>query len=334
MTTVEAPGPLAELVLPAPAVEIGSPIKLIASVMVGANEVERYLVPCLEHIFEFCDLVCVRWESAPGVGHGAVDPKLRVLNADPSFYAHEGRARQELVDFTLAFDPTHILSIDADEFIADGALLRAHLESDLARDGLPKQPSAWSLCMQEIWNLRPDGTEIRMDGGWVEHEVPVVWTPGQAWHDDQSTASNLTMKDAALACGRIPQEVHGRRGDVCTAIMHFGWTARDERVARHARYVEHDGGRFHNIRHLDSILLPDEEIELWKEPWPAALGPFRKRIEAHAGVVVEPVPMPDIVLGPMVRFALGADLGMHGHCYVRVDSDGKGTRVNPEDVRS
>ena len=50
-----------------------------------------------------------------------------------TFYEHEGRARQKLLTLTQELEPTDVLAIDADEFVADGQ-----------RSAPPANPSARS----------------------------------------------------------------------------------------------------------------------------------------------------------------------------------------------
>lgn len=241
--------------------------------MVGSGEQERYLAPFLEHLLEFCDEVRIRLEGHAGVGEGSV----KILSVGRSnFFEHEGRARQELLDFTLAGDPTHVISIDCDEFVSDGALLRRAVAAD------ESQAAAWNVCLQEVWNARPGGVEVRQDGGWAERDVAMVWAP-------ERLPKPLRISDRALACGRSP-EVLSRlpsvsTGHTCAGVLHFGWTNSTARAARHARYMEHDGGRFHRQEHLDSILLPDDRIALTGRAWPETWPPERHaEILAHAGV--------------------------------------------------
>ena len=78
--------------------------------------------------------------------------------------------------------------------------------------------------------------------------------------------------DRALACGREPMAVRTMRAvPINATVYHFGWTNEAARAARYQRYVEHDGGRFHNRKHLDSIMLPDSQVRLKPTPWPPGL---------------------------------------------------------------
>ena len=84
-------------------------MKLAAMMMVGPGEQDRYLPLVLAALDRFCDVIVTE------DGH--------------DFFDHEGRARQRLLEKTMAADPSHILAIDADEFVTDGPALRKACES-------------------------------------------------------------------------------------------------------------------------------------------------------------------------------------------------------------
>ncbi len=233
-------------------------MKLVASLIIH-NELARYLEPCIAHLLDFCDEVCVVDSASTDQSQYHLRSMKRVAFwrlAHNCFYEHEGQARQNLIDFTLAQSPTHVLSIDADELISDGAALRARLEAE------PDQP-VWQLNIEEIWTAN-EHLFAREDGGWRTHGVPFLWKAppaGQRW----------TMRDRKLACGRIPTQVvqqGGRAKPVGVSLLHFGWTDPATRQARYDRYTKHDGGRFHASRHLQSILWADSRVKLRQRPWP------------------------------------------------------------------
>lgn len=248
--------------------------------MVGAVERGRYLVPCVEHLLEFCDEVVLGLDGGRDVWPGAVPSRVVMLSAPDGFgfYAHEGQARQRLLDFTLTREVTHVLSIDADEFVTDGTLLRQNLEAN-------PTAVAWSLCMQEIWKASPDVLYVRQDGGWVEHDVPILYRPA-------GLPGTLRMPDRALASGRTPDALRRAtsRAHTCTGILHLGWTNESERAARYQRYVDHDGGRFHAGSHLGSIMWPDVRVTLTVRSWPDGLLPYRDAILSHASVNTDVAP--------------------------------------------
>ncbi len=239
------------------------------------NELGRYLKPCIDSLHEFCDQVVVYDDaSEDGSLEWLLDQGCKVAGPPggvPRFFEHEGRARQTLLDAVVEENPTYVLAIDADEFIDNGQRLRQELERGAA------SLAPRSLCMQEIWTATDDRLGVRWDGAWCPHEVPVVWSPqvpghyrhGQTWQ----------MENKALACPRTPVGVRLNRAVYTGAsILHFGWTNVQQRRERHQRYVQHDNGKHHNKKHLDSIMNPTSRVQLKPLPWPAHLRNHRTTI--------------------------------------------------------
>lgn len=248
-------------------------MKLVASLIVAPTEVDRYLLPCVESLAGFCDDIRIWADGSPETVRQALTglPVSVEGVPEPEFFRHEGRARNKALSWALAGNPTHILSIDADELVADGREVRKACRS--------RGDALMALCMQEVWNADEQGLQIRMDGGWYPHEVGILYRV------PASRAGDWRIPDRQLACGRVPEAVNRlrqRRGMECiTEILHFGWTSKAERAARYQRYVQHDGGRFHNRRHLDSIMHPDVRVNLCSQDWPPGLTGQRTQVLAR-----------------------------------------------------
>lgn len=297
------------------------PFKLVASMMVGPGEEDRYLPTALEHLNEFCDEICVRWEAAPGTmwEPGAGLPNLRILDATPSFFQHEGRARQQLLDFTLQHSPTHILAVDADEVVTDGPGLRAFVEGSRAL--------AFTLQVEEVWKATPDALMIRTDGGWKPSQAPILWRV--------PVRQRLRINDRALACGREPTWVRNQRHRQHTghSLLHFGWANEADRQARYDRYVVHDGGRYHRNPHIESIMWPDDKVKLQQRVWDGVPPGYRQAImeRANRGADVEWVLGEDGTLGIVrdsvlndvmdwnSRDGVVFDSGLHAHIWRHPD---------------
>lgn len=261
-------------------------MKLVASVIVR-DELDRYLIPFLSHLTGFVDEIRLLddgstdgWADRLSAESKAapVDlDRIHVLRSESSvFFENEGAARQALLSWTLEGEPTHVLAIDADEFVADGETLRMLVER---RPDVP----AWTLTMQEIWKVADECLCVRQDGGWRPHEVPILYAVPTGRRRD----SSFSIADRKLAPGREPTYVKGlyrqhRAVPTGTEILHFGWTCERDRVARHARYVTHDGGRFHQSTHLKSILAPDRRVAMDARGWPTGLDELRPALLERA----------------------------------------------------
>jgi glycosyltransferase involved in cell wall biosynthesis len=239
-------------------------MKVVASAIVR-NEAGRYLDLWLDHLLAFCDEVRLlddgstddTWEIASREGVAIT------ANEGPAFFEYESEARNALLRWTMEGQPDYVLAIDADEFIGDTEELRKAV-----LDGHP----VYSLTMREAWKV--DGTRLglRIDGLWGDRRCPILWQAPRALR-----GSRWQIPRRKLACGREPIAVRGQRGvQTGIGIYHFGWTRERERVARAERYFEHDRGRFHADKHLQSILWTDEQVKLrwvrWPTSIPAAVG--------------------------------------------------------------
>lgn len=237
-------------------------MKLAASLVVR-NELSRYLQPCIDHLLGFCDLIVVVDDaSTDGTTAWLIDhpdDRLHVFGSSAShFYVHEGQTRQRLLDLTLEQKPTHVLNLDADEFISDGAAIRARIEAE-------PDIEVWTLNMHEVWKVDERHVCSRVDGGWRIHPITCLWRA------PSKLDASWRILDRKLACRRVPQHVMtaaASRKPSGVDILHFGWTNQAERRARYDRYVRHDGGKYHSAKHLRSIMFPDSDVRLAGSPWP------------------------------------------------------------------
>jgi hypothetical protein len=240
---------------------------ILAASIVCRNEIDRYLPLVIDHLRGFCDQITVLDDgSTDGTLQylrGEVDSQLFLAgNPTATFDQHEGRVRQALLEFTLSRSPTHVLAIDADEFIADGPALRQRLEEQ-------PEVAAWALRMTEIWSVTPDALQVRFDGAWRPYARTHVWA---APDPSQRGAVLWRIPERKLACPPIPHAVvRARAYDSHQTIYHFGWADPETRQARYNRYMQLDAGRFHARTHLQSIMWPAHRIQLQPQPWPSTV---------------------------------------------------------------
>lgn len=243
-------------------------MRLIASLIVR-NELGRYLKPCIDHLLEFCDEIRVLDEGSTDGWSDARVTCLRAPERVGDAFVNHAQMRQRLLDFTLEGAPTHILAIDADELIADGAQLRKACELEGFR--------ASKICLQEVWKVDAEKLHIRQDGGWVEHDVALVWRP------DSLRPNQLKITDKGHATGRTPDAVGSLpTGHTCTSLLHLGWANVSERDERYARYAVGDAGKYHAKSHIDSIMWPDARMKFTSVEWPSALEPWRAELVKRA----------------------------------------------------
>ncbi len=241
-------------------------MNLVASLIVK-DELSRYLRPCIASLLAFVDEIRVLNDHSIDGSDEWLREQDRVTVADSQvapMFEHEGAARNALLQWTFQAKPTHVLSIDSDEFVTDGAAIRSACETNASR-------GSWSLGLEEVWRADERNLWIRQDGGWKAQErgIPILWQAPRA-RVGATGAWQIPMRQ--LACGREPAAVRRVRPVPSGAgLLHFGWACADDREARYQRYVEHDGGRFHNRAHLDSIMWTDRRVRLAQRRWPEGI---------------------------------------------------------------
>lgn len=249
-------------------------MRLVASLIVH-NEISRYLESCIDSLLEFCDEVrVVDDNSTDGTAKWLMsrvrDGVRPLVHQGSSFYDHEGRARQNLLDWTLKGNPTHIITVDGDEFLTDGPALRAVVKQE-------PEVLVWTMPLLEVWNASSGGLSIRVDGGWRVGSAQLYRAPSET--ELRRQGQQWRILDQALACGRNPLAIRRLPSKSSgVSLLHFGWTNQSERDKRYQRYVEHDNGNFHARRHLDSIMWPDDKVLLQHRSWPDGLLARRESI--------------------------------------------------------
>lgn len=260
-------------------------VKIVAS-MIVQNELDRYLRQSVTQMLDgfVDDVVILDDGSTDGLTWETFrDYRVHIRRMeDSSFYQHEGRARQQAIDFARELNPTHLLVVDGDEILVhNGRTMREQIEaaSDVWEQAPPARArgadrrrrhtrwpanGCWSFVMEEVWGCDEQGLLIRQDGGWRAHPVTILYRPDLFPNE---------IANRALASGRVPQALNTAPAiPTDHPIFHFGWARVAEREARYQRYVKHDGGAFHASAHLQSIMWPDERVTLKRRPWPPSIG--------------------------------------------------------------
>lgn len=262
-------------------------MKLVASMNVY-NEMDRYLVPVIEHLSTYChEIRCQDDGSTDGSYEWLSEqPKVQVQrNSGPTWSENEGDLHQSLFDWTLEAKPTHVLAIDADEIVPQGEKLAWELE----RTGTAGR--AFMLNMVEIWKTDP--WMARVDYAWAPHPVSICYAlpPQLSKKAAKKPQGEWRIWGRKMAGGRVPRVIRtdhhqGLGIDLGLDILHLGWAREEGRAKRHQRYVEIDGGNFHAGEHLDSIMWPDDHREIKLEPYEVPESVSRLLSYAEKGVPI------------------------------------------------
>jgi len=224
---------------------------IIAHMVVGPGEAERYLDPVLARVSEVADVI-----------HVALDPfatphekNVALIWADavthtpePGFKEHEGLYRSRAwMDMEQSVGPEAgdtILLIDADEYIHDPEAVRK------AGKEFPGQRLGFTFY--HMWG---NGT-YRVDGGWAPH-VAWILVPYR---------KGGKHADRKMACGREPMYAQNeiQHGIPVSDILHYGYYDDADKQAKYVRYSTLDGGKFHSNTHIQSILYPPS-LKPWKK---------------------------------------------------------------------
>ncbi len=224
-------------------------MRIIAHMVVGPGEADRYLEQVLDRVQTWADALFVGIDPVAGpdeVGLAqAYADAWTVMHR--TWEDHEGFFRQEAwFHMEHALMPEHddfIVLIDADEVVHEYQMVR-----QAAKD-YPGQRLAFTF--HEMWSE----DHYRVDGHWKPYDawVMIPYRKGAAF------------RDRALACGREPSYAHlvPKVGSPIARMLHYGYARSEDRQAKYERYMKLDGGQYHNPNHLKSILMTPS-LEPWK----------------------------------------------------------------------
>jgi glycosyltransferase involved in cell wall biosynthesis len=214
---------------------------MLIAQMVAKDEADRFLEPVLAHLSQIVDMIIFTDDASddntPDIAE-AYGAYVAVLDS-PLFRKHEGQLRslawEHLESYAKPGD--WILAIDADEMLY-APNLRQWMDQN-SYDVL-------GIEFYHMWNE----TQYRVDKLWapVTSSRLFRYYPGGEFAQRQ------------LACGSEPTYVqtliqqHRTYWQTGFRMKHLGYARDMDKVAKYQRYMELDGGVFHNRNHLESIL--------------------------------------------------------------------------------
>jgi hypothetical protein len=223
-------------------------MRIIAHMVVGPGEADRFLATVLERVSDWADIVHVALDLVATDNEDMASRKAAdyVTRLSTTFVEHEGRFREEawhqMEDVVQPELGDYIVCIDADEIIHDAAAVRK---------GIKEFPGKrLGVTFHHMWN----GTHYRVDGQWRPHVAYIIIPYRfQGHHADRLMASGREPTYAQ----NVP--VHGHP---VSDILHLGYLRDEDKRMKHDRYMLLDGGKFHSNAHIQSIMMTPS-LERW-----------------------------------------------------------------------
>lgn len=222
----------------------------IVANMIGRNESDRYLKEVLDHLNPLVDEIVFTDDGSDDdtflIARDAGAKTIRL--SDSVFESNEGLLREISWEHLrgVAEPGDWILSIDCDEKLYPATGLHNLLRAT--------DKSVVMVKFYHMWN----STHFRVDKAWKPDLQPRLFKYHPEGH----------VMQRALACGQYPTYVKqmvrdGKVDDLFLSMQHLGYMKDEDKVAKFEKYMRIDGGKFHSLRHLESIVDPDPELVQW-----------------------------------------------------------------------
>jgi glycosyltransferase involved in cell wall biosynthesis len=226
---------------------------LIAN-MVGRNEGSRYLDDVLLHLSNIVDLIIFTDDCSEDNTVEIASQYAKVFSTEkPLFSSNEGELRSfswsNLSQYARS-NRDWILAIDCDEKLWSTS--PGFDISDLLNQNVF---DVINIKFFHMWNE----TQYRVDKLWAPNNSSRLFR-----YYDGGVFSNRK-----LACGSEPTYVNEmiKRGkynrDSSLVMQHLGYVRDEDKTAKYARYMELDGGDFHQKSHIESIIDPNPVLLDW-----------------------------------------------------------------------
>lgn len=225
---------------------------MIIAQMIGRNESSRFLVDVLERLSTQVDKIIFTDDCSDDDTPEIASKYAEVFKTpEQLFNVHEGKLRafawSNLTKFASVGD--WVIAIDCDEKLF-------HTEELVIRDVLDSSPF--------------DVVNVRFYHMWNEYQYRV----DKLWAPTNSSRIFRYMEDGAflnreLACGSEPTYVRdwiGKRNfwvDSNLVMQHLGYIRDEDKLSKYERYSNIDGGKFHNLNHINSIVDENPVLISW-----------------------------------------------------------------------
>lgn len=228
--------------------------KIIAQ-MVGRNESKKYLLQVLERLKNQVDEIVFTddcsddntMEIASNYAHVYKTPK-------PMFVVHEGRLRTYawLNLENHASDGDWIVAIDCDEMLYSSLDIT---KTDIKQILNSSSKDVINVRFYHMWNEN----QYRVDKFWAPNNSTRIFR----------FVSGGSFRNKALACGSEPTYAIDWQGqknywkESTLVMQHLGYIKDEDKIAKYVRYSQLDGGNFHSLNHINSIIDANPVLINW-----------------------------------------------------------------------
>ena len=225
---------------------------MIYAQMIGRNESSRFLEEVLAKLSTQVDKIIFTDDcSTDDTAEIAAKYAEVFQSPEPLFTVHEGKLRAfawgNMEKFAKKGD--WIIAIDCDEKLF-------HLDNLDISSVLARSPyDVVNVRFYHMWND-------------MQYRVDKLWAPNNSSRIFRYIEGG-GFANKKLACGSEPTYVTDWIGqknwwiDSGLIMQHLGYVFDDDKQAKYKRYAEIDGGEFHNLNHINSILDSDPVLINW-----------------------------------------------------------------------
>ena len=220
--------------------------------MIGRNESSRFLEEVLSRLSEQVDKIIFTDDFSTDDTPQIASKYAEVFQtSEQLFNVHEGKLRAfawgNLQNFAKVGD--WIIAIDCDEKLY-------HTQDISIREVLKASPyDVVNVRFYHMWNA-------------TQYRVDKLWTPNNSSRIFRFL-DNGGFLNRRLACGSEPSYVSewmSKRNYWVNSnliMQHLGYIRDEDKEAKYERYSKLDGGEFHQLQHINSIIDKDPILINW-----------------------------------------------------------------------
>jgi glycosyltransferase involved in cell wall biosynthesis len=225
---------------------------MIIAQMIGRNESSRFLEDVLQRLSTQVDKI-IFTDDCSTDNTPEIAAKYAEVFQTPEqlFNVHEGKLRAfawgNLEKFASVGD--WVVAIDCDEKLY-------HSDDMPIKDVLSTSPfDVVNVRFYHMWNE-------------TQYRVDKLWTPNNSTRIFRYL-ENGGFNNRQLACGSEPTyvgEMIARKNYWVNSklmMQHLGYIKDEDKISKHERYSQLDGGAFHQLDHINSIIDNDPVLISW-----------------------------------------------------------------------